>query len=112
MKSSLLSKLIFIRSTKEFVIFYIYRGAFDNEQFERSLEVYKAQQNSLIDELATMISCLKEKEVEDQIEVRLKQLKSAPDDEDESTIARKFEGKHCFGCYLFTAKTINTWNYL
>lgn len=68
-------------------------------QLQSEIDEYKSRQNILIDELAMMISCFKEKEVEEKAQDRLKMLQKNNGNEAEysdnfdsqSLIARRFE---------------------
>lgn len=69
-------------------------------QLQAEIDEYKSRQNTLVDELAMMISCFKEKEVEEKaLEYRLKMLQQCNENEAEnfdnfdsqSLIARRFE---------------------
>ena len=67
----------------------------ENIQLHSDIDTHKLRQNALIDELAMMISCLKEKEIEEQIEafrLKMQNKNSDDDDDDQSLIARQFEG--------------------
>ena len=74
----------------------------ENKQLQTEIDEYKQRQNVLIDELAMMISCYKEKEVEEQVEKFKIELwrqyherggvEDGEEDEQKSFIARQFEG--------------------
>uniref|UniRef100_A0A915DFC7 BLTP2/FMP27/Hobbit C-terminal domain-containing protein n=1 Tax=Ditylenchus dipsaci TaxID=166011 RepID=A0A915DFC7_9BILA len=68
---------------------FLFRLHSENTHLQAEIEEHKLKQNELIDDLAMMISCFKEKEVEEQAEAH--RLKMLHEDEDQSLIARRFE---------------------
>uniref|UniRef100_A0A1I8C1G7 Fmp27_GFWDK domain-containing protein n=1 Tax=Meloidogyne hapla TaxID=6305 RepID=A0A1I8C1G7_MELHA len=69
----------------------------ENNQLQTDIDEYKQRQNLLIDELVMMISCYKEKEVEEQAQKFINHLRSVGseevygDDEQKPFISRLFE---------------------
>jgi len=84
---------------KSFKIFFFYfeRLELENNQLQTDIDEYKQRQNLLIDELVMMISCYKEKEVEERAQKFITQLRVGSeevygDDEQKPFISRLFEG--------------------